>query len=118
LEGQAQEYLYRSRGGSDQFAPPVGEEAVQKLAEAREKWDGLAQFLELNGGEERAGPFMMGDNITFVDFAVGGMLFALHRSEGDEGKIWQEVMKWYNGKWSRYWKEIDAIIEKKPAGLT
>ncbi|QRV90015.1 glutathione S-transferase [Ceratobasidium sp. AG-Ba] len=109
LSEPALEYLLRSRNVDIKvYAHLQGEEAETKLAEVRRKWDALAETLKLNDN----GPFVMGDTMTFADFAVGGMLFALNRVEGDEGKVWQEVMKWSDGQWNKYWKEIKAIKDK------
>lgn len=115
LDEPGQEYLYRSRGGRDKFTPLTETETVNKLAEVREKWEAFAQTLDLNGNGN-AGPFVMGDKVTFVDFVVGGVLFFLHKVEGDEGKIWKEVMRWQDGKWAGLWIELEAI-EKKSTGL-
>jgi glutathione S-transferase len=115
MDPQEQEYMYRSRG-KDNFAPPTEIVAAQKLVEGREKWEAFSQVLELNGGDGSAGPFVMGDRITFADFAVGGMLSILDRVAGDEGNIWKEVMQWQGGKWARFWKEIEGL-EKKTSEL-
>lgn len=109
LSEAALEYLLRSRDtGIEAYAHLKGDEAMKKLAEVRQKWEQLAETLKLNA----SGPFVMGDIVTFADFAVGGMLFALNRAEGDEGEVWKEVMKWSDGKWNEYWKEIKAIKDK------
>jgi glutathione S-transferase len=115
LDEPGQEYLYRTKGGKDKFAPITETEAIHQLAEACEKWEAFAQTLDLNGNGN-AGPFVMGDKVTFVDFVVGGVLFFLHKVEGDQGKIWKEVMGWHDGKWAGLWKEL-KVIEKKSMGL-
>ncbi|KAG8739983.1 hypothetical protein FRC12_016144 [Ceratobasidium sp. 428] len=118
LTEAALDYLLRSRSTTvATYAHLKGDEATNKLVEVRRKWETLAEAFNLNGTEGSTGPFMMGNKITFADFAVGGMLFALNRAEGDDGQVWQEVMKWSDGKWSGYWKEIKDIKDEKSAQL-
>ncbi|KAG8702274.1 hypothetical protein FRC09_004823 [Ceratobasidium sp. 395] len=118
LTEAALDYLLRSRSTTvATYAHLKGDEATSKLVEVRQKWETLAEAFNLNATEGSTGPFMMGNKITFADFAVGGMLFALNRAEGDDGQVWQEVMKWSDGKWSGYWKEIKDIKDEKSAQL-
>ncbi|KAG9074299.1 hypothetical protein FS749_014157 [Ceratobasidium sp. UAMH 11750] len=120
LTEAALEYLLRSRGTTvETYAHLKGEEATKRLAEVRQKWDALAETVKLNSSEPgNGGAFVMGDKVTFADFAVGGMLFSLNRAEGDEGRVWQEVStEWSDGKWGGYWREIKAIKDDKSAQL-
>ncbi|QRV90016.1 glutathione S-transferase [Ceratobasidium sp. AG-Ba] len=112
LTEPALNYLICSRGVTrESYSHLKGEEATNKLAEIRQKWEGLAENFKLNN----EGIFAMGKTISFADFAVGGMLFALNRAEGDNGEVWKEVMQWSGGRWCEYWNEIKAIKDGKSA---
>ncbi|KAG8741910.1 hypothetical protein FRC10_002275 [Ceratobasidium sp. 414] len=105
MDEEERENLYQ-RLGKERFDPPTEEVAAQKLVEAREKWEEFGQALELNNN---SGPFVMGGTITFADFAVGGIFDFLHKIQGDEGKVWKELMGWQGGRWATLWKEIKAV---------
>ncbi|KAG9104791.1 hypothetical protein FRC06_009260 [Ceratobasidium sp. 370] len=102
------ESLYQTYG-KERFSPPTEEEAIQKFAEAREKWEEFGQILELNSN---SGPFVMGGTITLADFAIGGVFDVLRKVQGDDGKVWKELMGWQGGRWAILWKEIKAVEEK------
>ncbi|KAG9075574.1 hypothetical protein FRC06_010012 [Ceratobasidium sp. 370] len=111
LDKASEEYLYRSRGGKDKFAPLWDANTAQRLAELRERLDAFAQVLETNGG-----PWVMGDNVTFADFVVGCALYFWHEVDGDEGRLWKEMAGWQNGKWAAIREKVETI-EKKSIGL-
>ncbi|KAG9128591.1 hypothetical protein FRC07_000024 [Ceratobasidium sp. 392] len=107
LDKAGQEYLYRSRGGEQKFTPLSDADVTQRIAEVREKWDGFAETLKLNDG-----PWLMGDTITFADFALGSTFYLWRTSD----ELWKEVAQWQDGKWASFWKQIEAI-EKESTGL-
>ncbi|QRV75322.1 glutathione S-transferase [Ceratobasidium sp. AG-Ba] len=107
MDADEREGLFK-RTNPDHFNPPTKEAAAQSLAEAREKWTELGQALELG-----AGSFVMGDVPTLADFAIGGILDVFYKAQGDSD-VWREAMVWQDGKWDRYWKEIQALEKKTP----
>ncbi|KAH7338109.1 hypothetical protein B0J17DRAFT_755467 [Rhizoctonia solani] len=80
------EYFTRSRKAL------FGRELVELLpeidsnwAKARGGWEALGDELDLGGKD---GPFLMGAQISFIDFVVGGLLHAAHTCE-EEMKYWK-----------------------------
>ncbi|KAG8689756.1 hypothetical protein FRC11_000770 [Ceratobasidium sp. 423] len=69
------------------------------------KWMWFGETLDLN--EE--GPFVMGKQVSFVDFAVGGIISSLRRVEGGEMQIWNTIAEWQGGRWVRLWVEIEKL---------
>ncbi|KAJ3552797.1 hypothetical protein NP233_g12789 [Leucocoprinus birnbaumii] len=56
-----------------------------------------------NGGE-----WVMGDTITFADFAIAGLLNGARVVLGEESEDWQKMMGWCGGKWKRF---MDGLKE-------
>ncbi|KAF8604618.1 hypothetical protein BDV93DRAFT_605920 [Ceratobasidium sp. AG-I] len=106
LDENAREYLYQSRG-KDIFKPLSSSEVDQTLEVARQNLESFSDILELSGGG--ASSFMMGNSLTFADFAVGTLLFFAHKIEGDGSRVLQELMGWQHGRWARLWKEINEL---------
>ncbi|KAG8781666.1 hypothetical protein FRC12_021636 [Ceratobasidium sp. 428] len=110
LDEASQEYMYRSRGGKDKFAPLSATDEAHQFSLAREKWGELAQMVDLGGG----GPWIMGEKPTFADFVVGCAFSLWHKVDSD-GAIWKEVATWQDGRWDKYWNRIQAIENKSTA---
>ncbi|KAJ1305359.1 hypothetical protein OPQ81_000374 [Rhizoctonia solani] len=78
-------------------------EADSNWAKGKEAWEVLGDQLEIGGKD---GPFVMGAQISFIDFVVGSLLHGLQKCEGGEMKYWRDMSTWQNGRWATFWKEI------------
>ncbi|KAH7338343.1 hypothetical protein B0J17DRAFT_420783 [Rhizoctonia solani] len=81
-------------------------EAGDNWTKAKEKWETLGDQLDLGG---RDGPFVMGDQISFADFAIGGVIHWVRKCEGREMTRWNDMSAWQGGRWSAFWREIEKL---------
>ncbi|KAL5639685.1 hypothetical protein ACGC1H_006325 [Rhizoctonia solani] len=103
LDSRSIEYLRRTRGGNFIPEPLTKDDKVQLLRKAQQPFENLAHFLELNNG---IGPFILGSQVSFVDFSIGGLLDFIQKTEKD---LFEEVLSWSDGKWGIYCEGIQQI---------
>ncbi|KAG8689832.1 hypothetical protein FRC11_000313 [Ceratobasidium sp. 423] len=107
LDDKGHEYYCRSRRvifGRDllELLPEVDANWVK----AKEGWEALGDQLDLGGKD---GPFVMGTQISFIDFVIGGLLHGVQKCEGEEMKYWKDMTTWQGGRWGAFWKEIAKL---------
>lgn len=51
----------------------------------------------------------MGERITFIDFAIGGMFHWLRKVEGANMPRWKEMAECQGGRWAKLWTEIEKL---------
>ncbi|KDN37606.1 hypothetical protein RSAG8_10011, partial [Rhizoctonia solani AG-8 WAC10335] len=107
MDDKGYEYYSRSRRvifGRDllELLPEVD----SNWAKAKGGWEALGDQLELGGKD---GPFVMGAQISFIDFAIGGLLHAVQKCEGGEMKYWKDMSTWQGGRWGAFWEEIAKL---------
>lgn len=107
LGARSAEYWHRTRG--DRFKLLPEDEAAKKWQELREKFEVLVKSLSLNDGTEEAGPFIMGNRVSFIDFTFGGFFYFIQKMEGANSARLKEMLSWQNGRWSAHWKGIQEI---------
>ncbi|EKM74965.1 hypothetical protein AGABI1DRAFT_80492 [Agaricus bisporus var. burnettii JB137-S8] len=105
LNPSSAEYFYRTRSlvfGDLASFEPQGE----KRAEA---WKNVeAAYTKLDGWlSQSSGPYIMGETVTFVDFAVLAMIYATELVLGKDSKEFTDLMKWNNGRWAEYRKSLE-----------
>ncbi|KAJ1306676.1 hypothetical protein OPQ81_007670 [Rhizoctonia solani] len=110
LDERSAEYWYRTRG--DKFKPLSEEENAQHWKELHAKFETLGKSLSLNDGTSEAGPFIMGERLSFIDFTIGGFFYFIQRVEGNESKRLKEMMEWQDGRWNAFWKGIQNVESK------
>ncbi|KAJ1307246.1 hypothetical protein OPQ81_001359 [Rhizoctonia solani] len=110
LDARSAEYMRRTRGA--RLTPLSESEAAEKWKEAREIFSGLAQSLALNDETGAVGPFMMGDRVSFVDFALAGAIYWIRNVEGPDSVRLKEMLEWDDGRWDKHWKAIQEIENK------
>ncbi|CAE6447288.1 unnamed protein product [Rhizoctonia solani] len=82
LDDRSVEYLNRTRAG---IMRPLPDDATsRKWEEAREKFAAFSKSVQLNDGTKDQGPFIMGNTVSFLDFAVGGMVHWIKCLEGGD----------------------------------
>ncbi|CAE6454098.1 hypothetical protein ACGC1H_006078 [Rhizoctonia solani] len=107
LDEKGREYYIRTRKliyGRDirELLP----EAEDNWAKSREKWEALGDQLDRG---ERGGPYVMGNQISFADFAIGGVIQWVQKCEGGEMTYWKDMSTWSGGRWGVFWKEIEKL---------
>lgn len=107
LDHRSAEYMRRTRG--ERMIPLSEEAAAEKWKEVREKLEVLGKSLQLNDGTKEAGPFIMGDRVAFMDFALGGVFYWIKNLEGSDSPRLKEMLEWQDGRWETLWKRIQEI---------
>ncbi|CAE7202200.1 unnamed protein product [Rhizoctonia solani] len=110
LDSRSIEYIKHTRGVNVLPASLTQAEKVQLLKNAQQKFEALSHSLDLNGG---SGSFILGSQVSFVDFAIGGLLDFVQKSERDS-TIFEEVLGWSDGKLKTYWEKIQQIETSSP----
>ncbi|CCO30674.1 hypothetical protein RSOLAG1IB_01171 [Rhizoctonia solani AG-1 IB] len=80
----------------------------EKWAVVEEKWNKFSQAIDHNGSSE-AGPFVMGKQISFADFTIGGIINWLRKVDEEGMPRWKHVSEWDGGRWARYWDEVEKF---------
>jgi glutathione S-transferase len=114
LDDRGAEYWRRTRG--HRFKQLSDEAAAKMWQEASQKWDALGKSLDFNNDTTEAGPFVMGAQVSFIDFAIGGVFHFLQRIEGEESARLKEMMEWQGGRW-RVLREKIIGIEQNSSEL-
>jgi glutathione S-transferase len=109
LDNHGREYFCRTREAWFGNLSDLAKSEPEKWKEIHKKWDEFGKKLDLNNGTNENGPFVMGDHISFADFAVGGMILWLRRAEGGDMHRWKEMSEWQGGRWARIWAETEKL---------
>jgi glutathione S-transferase len=109
LDDRGHEYFVRTRQARLKKNEDPAETGSKKWGEIHDKWDDFGKKLDYNTGPGEEGPFVMGNQISFTDFAVGGMFHWLRRGEGGDMPRWKIMTEWQGGRWARLWAEIEKL---------
>ncbi|KAF9067622.1 hypothetical protein BDP27DRAFT_1448928 [Rhodocollybia butyracea] len=106
VNGPSAEYVTRNylpRFGISSFATWTMSEE-QRVAE----WEKVKEFLgsvhAMMKAEDR---WIMGDEVSFADFAVGAVLEMLKTLFGKDSEEWKGVVGWHDGRWGRMMTELE-----------
>ena len=108
LDDRGCEYFCRTRKVDVAKLSERIEAGAKKWGDIHELWDEFGKQLEVNVGIAE-GPFVMGKQISFIDFAIGGMFHWIRRAEGGEMLWWKGMAQWQGGRWARLWAEIEKL---------
>lgn len=114
LDERGEEYFRRTRESWFSDLDELAKIEPEKWGEVQKKWDSFGPDFQLNQGTKEDGPFVMGDRVSFTDFAVGGIILWLRRAEGGDMPRWKEVAEWHGGRWARLWAELEKIEQDFP----
>ncbi|QRV93135.1 glutathione S-transferase [Ceratobasidium sp. AG-Ba] len=106
LDERGMEYFIRTRSaifGAE--LPRLLDQAPENWKVAKIQWDKLNEAFDFNQG----GPFVMGHQISFADFAFGGILHMVRNLEGGGMSCWKRIAEWHGGRWDTLWKEISKL---------
>ncbi|KAG8683403.1 hypothetical protein FRC11_013614 [Ceratobasidium sp. 423] len=110
LDPRSVEYLNRTRGKLLQPLPD--DVAAQKWGEAREKFVAFIKSVQLNDGTKDEGPFITGESVSFLDFAIGGLVHWIKNIEGEDSARLKEMLEWEGGRWGKHWQAIQGLENK------
>ncbi|KAJ1307257.1 hypothetical protein OPQ81_001370 [Rhizoctonia solani] len=109
LDERGREYYLKTREELLKRIPAETNVGSKFWCDAHEKWKWFGEILNLN----EAGPFVTGKQISFTDFAIGGVLSFLRRVEaafeGEDMPRWKAITEWQGGQWVRLWAEIEKL---------
>ncbi|KAG8682704.1 hypothetical protein FRC11_014518, partial [Ceratobasidium sp. 423] len=94
LDSRSIEHIKRTRGGNYIPEPLSKEAKVNLLKQVQQKFENLTNSLNINNG---IGPFILGNQISFVDFSIGGLLHFFQKSEREDPALFEEVLNWSDG---------------------
>ncbi|KAG8746506.1 hypothetical protein FRC10_004640 [Ceratobasidium sp. 414] len=109
LDDRGREYFLRTREQRLKVLEDPAETGSKKWGEIHDKWDAFGKQLDYNSGPGEQGPFVMGNEMSFMDFAIGGMFHWLRRAEGGDMPRWKDMSEWQGGRWARLWAEIEKL---------
>ncbi|CAE6337432.1 unnamed protein product [Rhizoctonia solani] len=106
LDARSIEHIRRTRGSNVIAEPPSKEVKLKLFKHAQQKFETLMHSLDLNSG---SGPFVLGSQVSFIDFSIGGLLHFVQKSEAEDSTLFEELLGWSDGKWGIYWEGIQQI---------
>jgi glutathione S-transferase len=85
---------------------PTGKAREEAWAQVKKGFDIVDALLQKNGG-----PYARGEQISFVDFSLGGMLYAFKLIWGEDNEFWKDVLLWNDGRWGNFVEKIEKYKE-------
>lgn len=114
LDERSHEYFNRTRADRLKSFAVMTQSESKLWGEIHDKWDEFGKQLDLNNGPNEQGPFVMGKQMSFTDFAIGGMIHWLRRVDGEDAPRWKNMAEWQGGRWARLWAEIEKLEKNSP----
>ncbi|KAG9090633.1 hypothetical protein FRC07_012048, partial [Ceratobasidium sp. 392] len=71
LDDRGHKYFCRTREAWFGDLTEMAKSGAEKWGEILKKWDDFGTKLDLNKGTKEDGPFVMGNQVSFADFAIG-----------------------------------------------
>ncbi|KAJ3560830.1 hypothetical protein NP233_g10577 [Leucocoprinus birnbaumii] len=100
LNPSSAKYFYDTRSAF--LGKPLEQLAVDP-EERKQLWAKIkGSFDKLDGyyaKTDSAGPFFMGQTVSFADFTVAGMLRAVKICLGSDSEEWKAIEEWNGGRW-------------------
>ncbi|KAG8736523.1 hypothetical protein FRC10_009222 [Ceratobasidium sp. 414] len=106
LDERGMEYFTRTRSaifGTE--LPKLLDKALENWNAAEARWDRINEVFDFNQG----GPYMMGHQISFIDFVIGGAILMVQKLEGGEMSYWEKMAGWHGGRWAALWRGIAKL---------
>ncbi|CAE6479576.1 unnamed protein product [Rhizoctonia solani] len=110
LDARSVEYWKRTNGKL--LEPLPDDVAASKWEEARQKFVAFSKSVAINDGTKDEGPFIMGNIVTFLDFAIGGTFHWIKNIEGEDSVRLKEMLEWEGGRWYKHRQAIQEIENK------
>jgi glutathione S-transferase len=110
----SKDYFRRTRearfGRKLEEVTPVGGEKEETWKQIRKGFDIIDGWLQKNGG-----PYALGEQVSYVDFSLGGYLIWSKIIWGEDSELWQDVLTWSDGRWKKYVENLEKYSEAKAA---
>ncbi|KAF8633126.1 hypothetical protein AX15_001506 [Amanita polypyramis BW_CC] len=110
LNPASQEYFRRTReaffGRKLEEMTPVGKEREEIWSEIKKAFDIIDGWMQRNGG-----PYVRGEQVSFVDFALGSSLIWFKSAWGEDSELWKEVSSWSDGRCGGYVKNLEKFVK-------
>jgi len=74
---------------------------------AKESFDKLDAAL---GKEGKKGPWYLGEDLSFVDLAIGAFLICFVKAFGEDSDEWRDISSWNNGRWARFVQNLQPFM--------
>ncbi|CAE6485262.1 unnamed protein product [Rhizoctonia solani] len=116
LDEPGREYFVRTRTTWFGDLSKLLDTSPEKWAIVQEKWGKFSKAIDIGDSPSGAGPFVMGKQVSFADFAIGGFIHWLRKIDEEGLSRWKPISEWEGGRWTRYWDEIEKI-EKNSAEI-
>lgn len=103
LNPRSRAYFERTKFGPDLKDEILsGKEREEQFVKLREAFDVIDGFLQ-----KEDGPFVMGQDIVFVDLAIAGYVIWIRKIWGEDSVEWAEVKGWHSGRWAALLKNLE-----------
>lgn len=112
LDESGREHFIRTRTAWFGELSKLLDTSPEKWAVVEEKWGGFTKAFDFNNNTNEAGPFIMGNQISFADFAIGGFINWIRKVDEEGMPRWKHVAEWQGGRWARYWYEIERLEKR------
>ncbi|KAF8074133.1 hypothetical protein FPV67DRAFT_1560334 [Lyophyllum atratum] len=83
---------------------PTGRVREEQWAKLKDDFGLAAGWLEKG---EADGPYILGDAVSFLDFAAAGYIIWLRIIWGEESEEWREIKCWHDGRWDAFLKRLE-----------
>jgi len=104
----SQEYYRRTRelwfGKKLEDIVPTGEEHAVEWVKVKAGLDGIDKWFQKSAKLD-GGPFLLGQNIGFVDIVVASFMSTLKSAFGQDSAEWKEINDRSEGRW-------EALLER------
>ncbi|ESK90067.1 hypothetical protein Moror_7863 [Moniliophthora roreri MCA 2997] len=106
LNPPSEEYFRRTRAAM--VGKPLTE--LELKGEKRvEAWKQVeAGYGAIDAWLKKEDQYVMGDRISFVDFALASSLIYIRILWGEDSEEWKNICSWHNGRWGRLVKDFGA----------
>ena len=86
---------------------PFDDDTKEQMFVAGEKAFGEME-KRIFGGEGKGGSWYLGEQMSFVDFDLGGILMGIMFALGEESSEWKRMAGWNEGRWGRFVEGLRA----------
>jgi len=108
LNPVSREYFERTRkqwfGTPLSELTPKGEKGVEEWGKVKAGFDDVDTWYKHG---EANGPFLLGEQPGFVDFAVASFILWAKTIWGPQSTQWKDFMSWHGGRWQRLIKSLE-----------
>jgi glutathione S-transferase len=105
LNPSSEEYFRRTR--KEMFGKAV-DELVPQGENAKAEWKKLEEGFGKIAGWLKEDQFVMGNTVSFADFAIFGLLEWYKLSVGEDSQQWKDIASWHGGRWGKLVTTLEA----------